>query len=64
MSGGGTIVIAPQQFDLSGVVMTEDLIKALDSRNRAYADQVSQKAGDQALRGSGAYNDQQRKLKG
>lgn len=64
MSGGGTIVIAPQQFDLSGVVMTEDLIKALDSRNRAYADQVSQKAGDQALRGSGAYNDQQRKLRG
>lgn len=64
MSGGGTIVIAPQQFDLSGVVMTEDLIKALDSRNRAYADQVGRTATSQAIRGAGAYNDRQRKLKG
>lgn len=62
--GGGTVVIAPQQFDLSGVVMTEDLVTQLDARNRAYADQVGRTATSQAIRGAGAYNDQQRKLRG
>lgn len=62
--GGGTVVIAPQQFDLSGVVMTEDLVAQIDARNRAYTDQVGRTAIAQAIRGSGPYNDQQRKLRG
>lgn len=62
--GGGTVVIAPQQFDLSGVVMTEDLIRVLDARNRTYADQVSQKAATGALRASPEYGERERMLRG
>lgn len=47
--GGGTTVIAPQHFDLSGVVMTEALVRQLDSRNRAYADAVAARAGRAAV---------------
>lgn len=62
--GGGTVVIAPQQFDLSGVVMTEDLVRTLDERNRTYADQVAARAGRGAVQASPGFGEQTRKLKG
>jgi len=52
-SGGGqTIVIAPQHFDLSNAVMTPDLIRQMDARNRQYADAVSARAGQAAYNNS------------
>lgn len=47
--GGAPTVIAPQHFDLSGVVMTESLIRQLDARNRAYANAVAAQAGRAAV---------------
>lgn len=42
-------VIAPQHFDLTGVVMTEELVGQMEARNRAYANQVAAKAGNVAV---------------
>lgn len=44
------IIIAPQHYDLSGVVMTESLVQGLREDNRRYADQV----GKAAVQASGA----------
>jgi hypothetical protein len=38
------VIIAPQHYDLSGVVMTEDLVRGLRADNRAYADAVGRAA--------------------
>lgn len=49
-SGGQhTTIIAPQHFDLTGVVMTEQLVGQMEQRNRAYADQVAARAGSAAV---------------
>jgi len=42
-------IIAPQQFDLSNVVMSEDLITQMDARNRQYANAVAARAGQAAV---------------
>lgn len=46
---GGLTVIAPQHFDLSGVVMTESLIRRFEARNREYANGVAAQAGRAAV---------------
>lgn len=48
-AGSAVTVIAPQQFDLSGVVMTEQLVGQLEQRNRAYANAVAAQAGRAAV---------------
>ncbi len=48
-SGPGLTVIAPQHYDLSGVVMTEDLVKGLREDNRRYANAVAAQAGHAAV---------------
>lgn len=53
----GVTVVAPQHYDLSGVVMTEDLVRALRADNRRYADTVAAQAGNVAVNSSPArYN--------
>lgn len=42
-------IIAPQQFDLRGVMMTEAVLSQMEARNRDYADQVAASASKQAL---------------
>lgn len=51
IAGGGqhTTIIAPQHFDLTGVVMTEQLVGQMEQRNRAYANQVAARAGSAAV---------------
>lgn len=43
-------VVAPQQFDLRGVMMTKDVLVQMDQRNRAYADQMGKAVYGQALK--------------
>lgn len=54
-AGGGTTIIAPQHFDLSGVVMTRDLVVQMDARNRAYANAVGQAAAQGAVKAGPGY---------
>lgn len=42
-------IVAPQHYDLSGVVMTEDLVKGLRADNRAYANKVAAHAAGAAV---------------
>ncbi|MEH3121167.1 MAG: hypothetical protein PGN16_04170 [Sphingomonas phyllosphaerae] len=48
-AGQHTTIIAPQHFDLTGVVMTEQLVGQMEQRNRAYANQVAARAGSAAV---------------
>jgi len=57
-------VVAPQQFDLRGVVMTDRLLMQMDQRNRAYADQVGKAAYGQALKDAPAALDKFNRLQG
>lgn len=43
-------VVAPQQFDLRGVMMAEKVLVQMDQRNRAYADQMGKAVYGQALK--------------
>lgn len=47
--GGGVTVIAPQQFDLRGVMMTADVLQQMEQRNRQYANAVAAQAGKSAV---------------
>lgn len=51
---GGITVIAPQQFDLRGVMMTEKVLAQMDQRNREYADAVGRASTEASLRGAPA----------
>ena len=46
---GGVTIIAPQQFDLTGVLMTPDVLRELEARNRDYANRVAAAAGRGAV---------------
>ena len=62
--GGGVTVIAPQSFDLRGVLMTEKVLQQMDERNRQYADAVGAAATKQAIKGAPAYQRRQAPLVG
>jgi len=49
-SSGGPVIIAPQHYDLTGVVMTEDLVAALREDNRRYATAVAVASGRGAVK--------------
>lgn len=63
-SGGGVMVIAPQLYDLSGVVMTEDLVEALRHDNRRYANAVGEASARAAVRASPGANARLRRFGG
>lgn len=52
-SAAGVTVLAPQHFDLSGAVLTSDLVAQIDQRNKAYTDAVGKAAYTNAVSTSG-----------
>lgn len=48
-SPSAVTVLAPQHFDLTGVLMTEPVLRQMEQRNQQYANQVAAAAGRRAV---------------
>lgn len=59
--GGAPTIIAPQSFDLRGVMMTADVLRQLEARNRQYANAVGAAATKSAVEATPGYLANQRR---